>query len=261
MTSPSSLSARKIFSLVFFRALGLAILLATLFTAWSPVGIFRGGLSERLAALLTPQAEEPAAVHTAAPPLRIGIVSGHWGHDSGAVCRDAQGQVVLTEMEVNLKIATLAQKMLLDEGFQVDLLQEFDERLNGYRAVALLSIHNDSCEYINNDATGFKVAAAKDTRDFNRTARLTACLVDRYARETGLPFHAGSITPDMTDYHAFGEIDTHTPAAIIETGFMYLDHDLLVNHPDIVAKGIVQGILCFVRNESIEPTVFPSATP
>lgn len=261
MPSSTDPSIRKTFSLVFFKAVGLAILLATLFTAWSPVGLFQGGVSERIAAWLTPRAEESAAVHTPAPPLRIGIVSGHWGRDSGAVCRDGQGNVVLTEMEVNLKIATLVQQMLANEGFQVDLLQEVDPRLNGYRAVALVSIHNDSCEYINDKATGFKVAAAKDTRDFNRTSRLTACLIDRYARATGLPFHEGSITPDMTEYHAFGEIDPHTPAAIIEAGFMYLDHDLLVNHPDVVATGIAQGILCFIRNENIEPTPIPTATP
>ena len=77
----------------------------------------------------------------------------------------------------------------------MDLLQEFDTRLNGYRAVAIVSIHNDSCQFINDQATGFKVAAALNTRDTNRAGRLLACLVDRYQAATGLQFHANSITP------------------------------------------------------------------
>lgn len=135
----------------------------------------------------------------------------------------------------------------------MDLLQEFDTRLNGYRAVALISIHNDSCEYVNEEATGFKVAAASNGYDPNRAMRLTECLRDRYGRLTGLRFHAGSITRDMREYHAFSEIDPGTVAAIIETGFMYRDREYLLNNTDRVAEGIAQGVLCFVYNESIEP--------
>ena len=96
-----------------------------------------------------------------------------------------------------------------------------------------------------------------DTRDFNRATRLTTCLVDRYMAATGLKFHANSITTDMTEYHSFSEIDPNTIAAIIETGFLNLDRTYLTTHTDQVADGIVQGILCFVNNENIEPTPFP----
>jgi hypothetical protein len=58
----------------------------------------------------------------------------------------------------------------------------------------------------------------------------------------------------MTDYHVFGTINTATSAAIIMTGFLYLDHEILVHHPDLVADGVLSGILCFVNNETIEPT-------
>jgi N-acetylmuramoyl-L-alanine amidase len=183
-------------------------------------------------------------------------VAGHLGFDSGAVCYDENDLPTLTEQELNLKIAQLV-KQKLPATFTVDVLQEYDTRLAGYRAAALVSIHNDSCDSINNQATGFKVAAAMETRDTNRANRLTACLVDRYARVTGLTFHAGSITADMTDYHSFSEIDPSTIAAIIETGFLNLDRDFLVNHTDRVADGIAQGILCFIYNENIEPTPLP----
>jgi N-acetylmuramoyl-L-alanine amidase len=235
----------------------VAVLLATLFTAWTPSSLSVGNLSKQWAQLMTPRPENgQPAVASPLPPLRIGIVAGHLGFDSGAVCYDGNDQPILTEQELNLKIAKLVQQKL-PSTFQVDLLQEYDTRLAGYRAVALVSIHNDSCDYINEQATGFKVAAAKETRDINRASRLTACLVDRYMRTTGMTFHAGSITLDMTDYHSFSEIDPSTTAAIIETGFLNLDQEYLTTHTDQVADGIVQGILCFVYNENIVPTPLP----
>ena len=244
----------------FGATLGVALLLATLFTAWTPDGFFTANLSEQLRLILTPQAGQ-SFVNTPQPQLHIGIVAGHSGNDSGAVCRDANGKVTLTEADVNLKIAELVRQKLTAQGFQVDLLNEFDTRLNGYRAVALVSIHNDSCDYINDQATGFKVAAALDTRDANRAGRLTACLVDRYQRATNLTFHSGSITADMREYHAFSEIDPNTIAAIIETGFLNLDREILTTHTDQVADGIVKGILCFVNNENVEPTPIPTTAP
>lgn len=238
------------------KVFGMAVLLATLFTTWIPTELFSGDMARKLRYWLTPQPGDMPA-QPAAPTWRIGIVSGHSGYDAGAVCRDGAGRITLTEADVNLKIAALVQQKLLEKGYQVDLLNEFDPQLNGYQAVALVSIHNDSCEYVNEQATGFKVAPAMTVRDVDRSARLTECIINRYQRVTGLPFHAGSITADMRDYHAFGEIDTNTVAAIIETGFLNLDRDFLINHTDLVADGIVQGIECFVRNESIEPISTP----
>ena len=240
--------------------LGIAILLATLFTALPSRGLVAGDFYERLSLILTPRPVDGAPL-TSQPQLRIGIVAGHSGNDSGAVCKDSNGDVTLTEADVNLEIAALVQEQLTQKGYQVDLLREFDTRLNGYRALAIVSIHNDSCEYINDEATGFKVAAALNTYDLNRANRLTACLVDRYERATGLTFHAGSITGDMREYHAFREIDPSTVAAIIETGFLNLDREMLTKHTDRVAEGVVEGILCFANNENVEPTPIPSLTP
>lgn len=240
----------------------VAMLLATVFVAWTPTSFSTTSFSDRLALLLTPQAVAAnVGVSPAQQALRIGIVSGHRGNDSGAVCTDSTGKATLTEADVNYNIASLVQKRLVEQGFQVDLLNEFDTRLNGYRAVAIVSIHNDSCEYVNDQATGFKVAAALNTRDTNRASRLLACLVDRYQQDTGLRFHPGSITPDMTGYHAFSEIDPNTVAAIIETGFLNLDRQILTQHTDRVADGIVRGILCFVNNENVEPTPMPTSAP
>lgn len=247
-----------------FRALqatvGIAIFLATLFTALPSRGLVSGDFYDRLSLVLTPRPGENAPL-VSQPQIRIGIVAGHSGNDSGAVCVDGNGNVTLTEADVNLEIAALVQQQLTQLGYEVDLLREFDSRLNGYRALAVVSIHNDSCEYVNDQATGFKVAAALNTHDVNRANRLTACLVDRYQRLTQMSFHAGSITADMREYHAFHEIDPNTVAAIIETGFLNLDREILTKRTDLVAAGVVEGILCFAKNENIEPTAIPNLGP
>ncbi len=238
----------------------VALLLATVFVAWTPSSFSAASLADKLALLLTPQPANPAAEARPAA-LRVGIVAGHSGNDSGAVCLDGNNKVTLSEAEVNLKIATLVRQKLTERGLQVDLLNEYDTRLNGYRAAAIVSIHNDSCEYINDQASGYKVAAALNTRDVNRANRLLACLIDRYHKATGLRFHPGSITPDMTSYHAFSEIDPNTIAAIIETGFLNLDRETLTQHTDQVADGIVNGIMCFINNENVGPTPMPTSGP
>ena len=236
-------------------SLSVAIILATLFTGLPPK-IFAGDWGGRMNLLLTPVPPGGGAAPTAGQALHIGIVSGHWGNDSGTVCPDGT-----TEAQVNLSIATLVQQKLTALGYNVDLLQEFDSRLNGYRATVLLSIHNDSCDYINEEATGFKVAASSYSRDPHLAERLTACLTVRYNAITGLPFHAGSITVNMKDYYAFREVDPDTNAVIIETGFLNKDFDILTKHPNIVADGIVAGIQCYLNNENIAPTPTPAVSP
>ncbi len=230
----------------------VAVISATLFTMWTPANLFSNQLLDRMLMGLqtnpTPQTVYPTV--TPSPRPRIGIVAGHSGNDSGTICSDG-----LTEVEVNLKIATMVQQILLNDGFSVDLLQEKDPRLFEYMGLVLVSIHNDSCEYINDQATGFKVAVSTINPDQTRSARLEACMVQRYKSATNLPYRPSSITPDMLEYHVFNEIYNQTPAAIIETGFLNLDRQFLTEHTDLVAKGVADGILCFVRNENINTNV------
>ena len=229
----------------------VAFILATLFTAWTPASLLPGNLSERFAQVLAFQATETATfpTPTARPRPLIGIVVGHWDDntkDPGAVCPDG-----LTELEINQAIAAKVKENLVAQGFDVDLLREFDQNLQGYRSLALVSIHADSCQYINDDATGFKIAAALSNQYPERAARLTACIKDRYAQSTGLEYHPSTVTNDMSSYHAFDEIDSNTNAVIIEVGFLNLDWQILTKGQDRIAKGISDGILCYIRNEDI----------
>jgi N-acetylmuramoyl-L-alanine amidase len=257
-TQPHSSSSRPSGGVHTFRILqtvfSVAVLLATLFVAFSPK-MFSGSLNSLVSNLLAPNEVNSVAVPTVQSAVRIGIVSGHWsnGDDAGAVCPDGTN-----EHDVNLAIASLVRQKLEARGYVIDLLQEFDPRLDGYHAAMLLSIHADTCDVIDDQATGFKVAASTYSRDQHLADRLTACLEDRYASLTGLQLRSSSVTVNMTDYHAFSAIDSTTTAAIIETGFLNLDRDILVHHPDVVSDGVVSGILCFVNNESVKATPVPA---
>jgi N-acetylmuramoyl-L-alanine amidase len=245
------------------RYVGITLLvsaiLATLFTSWTPESLNPGQVFESWFAKvnLSEEAEisetmDSALVDSVVP--KVGIIAGHSGPhpdtglvDPGATCEDG-----LTELEVNTEIADLVVRGLKALGFEVDLLEEFDSRLVGYKADALVSIHADACYYINDEATGYKVSKSAVSDVPQSAQRLVDCITDRYARSTGLTFHPGSITLDMTEYHTFYEIHSDTPAAIIETGFLYLDRDYLTQHPEEVARGIVDGILCYINNEPVD---------
>jgi N-acetylmuramoyl-L-alanine amidase len=207
----------------------------------------------------SPPPPTPTLTPTPAPRVpHIGVVVGHWwleesgqqSLDVGAVC-DEGTSYQLTELEINLEIAGRVVFELRRAGYQADLLQEWDERLSGYRADVLVSIHADACLYP--EASGFKVARVADSHVPAIEDRLVACLVEHYGARTGLFFHADSITHDMTQYHTFYEIHPNTPGAIIEVGFMLADRPLLTQRPDLVAQGIIDGILCFLEGEGIIP--------
>jgi N-acetylmuramoyl-L-alanine amidase len=182
----------------------------------------------------------------AQPPVerRVGIIAGHRGNDSGAVCPDG-----LTETEINQKVAESVATSLRADGLQVDVLDEFDTRLSGYDASAFVSIHADSCSV---NMSGFKVASAENGSDASK--QLAECLWTRYEAETGLPRHTATITTNMTQYHAFRKIAESTPAAIIEIGFLSGDRKYLTEHSDGVAAGIVKGLECFLMPNKATPT-------
>ena len=230
--------------------LGLGAVLATAFITFAPSALSPESIGQSFAGVLNPT---PNGLSIAGFKYPIGILAGHTGNDFGAVCDDG-----LTEVSVNEDTALRVKSILEQQGYVVDLLAEFDPRLKGYKAAALVSIHADTCEFIDENATGFKVAGSQAGTAADASQHLTQCIVERYAARTGLPNHSGSITWDMTGYHAFNEVDPSTPVAIIETGFLYLDRTFLTQHADLVAQGIADGILRFLRNEEVGGTATPT---
>ncbi len=233
----------------FQTVVAIAILMATLFSLWTPTSLFTIDESDLQLAIL-PVAEEtstPMSTSTPSQKPRIGILVGHWGKDDGWVCADG-----LREVDINLHIATLVQQELAREGYTVDLLQENDSRLIQYQALALVSIHADSCDFINDSASGFKVATALASLHPDQANGLAACMVDRYAEITGMTFRYNEVTADMTTYHPFDEVNSITPIVIIEAGYLNLDRQILTEQPDLLAFGIYSSVVCYIRGEAVE---------
>ena len=135
----------------FWSSLGtvisIAILVATIFTIWTPASLFDNRLSDSLSKAImnsqrATQFVRPTA--TARPIPHIGLVAGHWDDsNAGFECTDG-----LKESDLNLNIATMIQQRLVAEGFTVDLMKERDDKLMQYSGLLVLSVHSDTCKYI-----------------------------------------------------------------------------------------------------------------
>lgn len=235
-----------------------AILVATIFSYWTPDDItsteFRAQM--QIARITdVPLLPQFTAIPDEPTVPKVGIIAGHSGppqdasfeEDPGAVCdENNDGIPELTELEINVAIARTVATKLINIGLEVEILEEFDPRLNEYRADALISIHTNDCQNYGFGATGYNVAgpvARLDPRAFDQD--LVRCIINEYGLATGLERHTG-LTEDMTFYHTFGEISDDTPVAIIEIGFMFADRQILTQGQDQISTGIANGISCFV---------------
>jgi N-acetylmuramoyl-L-alanine amidase len=236
-------------------------LVATIFTWFTPPTQINREVREDLGALVatdTFATFQPTHQPTPNWLKRIGIVSGHRGPqgDPGAICTDPSGNLLPpTENEINFSVAERVVNNLRNMGYSVDLLDEFDPRLNNYHAAALVSIHANTCqEWPGGEiVSGFLIAgpAARVSMRGNDDL-LVGCVAQFYGAMTNLQRREG-VTRDMTDYHNFREIHPQTPAAILELGFMLADRELLNNQPDLMAQAVTNGILCFV-DPALAPT-------
>lgn len=203
---------------------------------------------------------QPTSLPTPNYLQRIGIVSGHRGpqNDPGAVCPDG-----LTEASINFEVATRVVRSLRSLGYSVDLLDEFDARLDNYRAAALVSIHANTCRDFGERVSGFLVAKAAVRPSGGVDDLLAECIALHYGRIIGIE-RRFNLTRDMTDYHTFREIHPLTPAAIIELGFMKDDREILTTRQDDMAQALVEGVLCFLSpgtNELLATPDFFIRTP
>lgn len=223
--------------------------------AWGDAAGRARALLSDLEAIMTACETQPLDYPVAEPSRTIGIVSGHSGpgwrqNDSGTVCDDG-----LTEESINFDVAVKVVAELRQRGFTVLLLDEFDPRLQGLEALALVSIHSNTCVDFDTDVNGFIVGNTAAFPDTQGSAQLADCIRAHYAEATELPRRDGQ-TLHMTDYHRFDEVSAQTPAVVIELGFMLGDRDVLMNQQDTVAQGLIEGILCFIA-----PTIAPESTP
>lgn len=237
-------------------------LMATILSWFTSPDFLRPDMRRDLSAAL--YADRPTVVPTIAPTPNwartIGIVSGHRGpgqfasYDPGAVCEDG-----LRENDINFAVASKVVLALRQRGYSVLLLDEFDPRLEDFQAAALVSIHSNTCALIENTApSGFLVAKAAAKPAEGPDDQLAGCIGALYGQITGMYWRPGA-TNHMTDYHSFREIHPLTPGVILELGFMLGDREKLTNQQDMLARGITEGILCYLEPDN--PFGILPATP
>jgi N-acetylmuramoyl-L-alanine amidase len=230
----------------------IALIGSAVFTAVQPremvVAVAPAPIKTMMPTLMPLPTFTPAPTLTPLPPP-VALVAGHsGGADTGAICPDG-----LREVDITTDVAKRAKMLLELRGYRVDILAEFDARLSAtkrdYAPRAFLSIHADSCVYY---ASGYKVARADNSAIPREDDRLVRCVSNAYGVATQLPFHAGSITTDMTRYHGLEEIAPNSPGAILELGFLGSDKDVLVNRRDLIALGIMDGIDSFLKGNGCQ---------
>jgi len=229
-----------------FRAVqsvvGVAILAATILTLWNPRSFFKTPDFGDLFQSATKEQEMRNENSEVFP--RVGILAGHWQNTPGNVCRDGR-----TEHDVNYGIAYQLQILLEGEGYIVDLFPEFDERLFGYEADAMITIYAGSCEDQPLPPSGFRVGSSLTVENLDAVDKLSSCLAESYQSRTGLPFTFEVIDAEHPAYHIFRDISPNTPVVRFEIGALSTDGDLIFNETGLIVAGIADGVTCYFSDE------------
>jgi len=188
-------------------------------------------------------------------PRRIGIQVGHL--DTENVPAELGTRITfqtgtswagVDEVDVNMDIAQRVKAQLVARGYVVDIIPTTVPP--GYLADVFLALHMDGDETL--QKSGFKIAHGSRRGPYED--KLVSLLREEYAKQTGLEWDATGISRNMTGYYSFNwgryqhAAAAHTPAAILEMGFLSHGHDrsLMLDHGDGVALAIVNGIQRFL---------------
>ena len=212
---------------------------------------------------------------------RIGIQIGHWQTDNvPPELRRLEVQTGtswngLSEVDVSIKIANLLAELLRSHGYIVDLLPTTVPA--GYLADTFVSLHMDGDGTGEN--SGYKIAHGSRRGPYEQ--QLLQAIKDEYGAATGLDYDQAHVSRNMLGYYAVSwqrfrsATSPFTPSVILEMGFLSNDGDraLAVDHPDVLARGIANGIERFLsevpstelfdRDLLLPPTrrAFPSPSP
>ncbi len=192
-------------------------------------------------------------------PPKVALQVGHWRNDQVPEELDrirnntgaSWGNI--SEWEVNYEIATRAEKILEQEGIQVELLPATIPP--SYWADAFVAIHADGNTDTNK--SGFKVAAPR--RDYSGKSNMLASYIEKeYKAVTDMKIDP-IITRNMTGYYAFSwwrfdhAIHPMTAGIILETGFLtsFTDRLTILDNPDASAQGLASGIIEYLKAEKL----------
>lgn len=188
---------------------------------------------------------------------RVGIQVGHWQTDDvpkeyGSRIQQQTGTSWegITEVDTTMAIAERMATLLKAQGVAVDILPTTVPA--GYLADVFIALHCDGDGV--GELSGFKMAHS--TRRGPYEDALMTTIKDIYAKATGLDYDVTHVSRAMTSYYAFNwgryqhATAPFTPSTIIELGFLSNDDDraLLVDHPDVIASALTNGILTFLDN-------------
>jgi N-acetylmuramoyl-L-alanine amidase len=152
------------------------------------------------------------------------------------------------EVDVNYDIAERIKTLLDAQGIEVDIIPTTVPE--GYLADAFVALHCDGDGV--GELSGFKMAHGSRRGPFEDA--LLNSIKDSYAKATGMSYDAEHISRAMLGLYAFSwsryqhATSAFTPSTIIEMGFLSNDDDryLLVKKPDVIATGVVNGLLTFL---------------
>jgi len=188
-------------------------------------------------------------------PRRVGIQVGHWQTDdvpkeygTRILAQTGTSWAGYSEVDVTMEIADRMATLLTAQGIKVDILPTTVPE--GYLADVFIALHCDGDGV--GELSGFKMAHGSRRGPYED--KLLSTIKDTYATATGMAYDSEHISRGMTQYFAFNwsryqhATSPFTPAAIIELGFLSNDDDrgLLVKKPDLIATGLVNGILAFI---------------
>jgi N-acetylmuramoyl-L-alanine amidase len=205
------------------------------------------------------QSESVLIAQGSLPPKKdkkIGLQVGHWKNNELpnelAALRRNGGATGggKAEWEVNLAIAEAAAKILETRGYSVDILPATVPP--GYQADVFIAIHADGSE--NHSLSGYKVAAPWNDSGAG-SAKLAKDLEKMYGEVTKIKVDP-NITSNMKRYYAFNHlhydhaIKSHTPAVILETGYLTgtNDRQIIVQEPEKAGEGIAEGVDRYFQN-------------
>ncbi len=204
-------------------------------------------------------------------PWRVGIQAGHLDiaelPDEQYRLRGDTGARwhALTEVAVNVAIATRVVRQLQEAGVSAELLPATVPP--EYDADAFVAIHADDGGGA--DISGWKIATPWRSSEASR--KLRDDIARTYGQTSGLPEDRYGVSYNMRGYYAFSwtryehTVAPTTPSVIIETGFLTsaADRPLIVDDPERAARGISMGIISFLGElsrlppEALVPLSYP----
>ena len=179
----------------------------------------------------------------------IGILPGHYGYDSGFQCGAEYNFV--KEADVNLRVALMVRDYLEAQGYTVDFLHEYDSGLSNYTALALVSIHTNTCYSDSPALSGFNVTTGGQNIYPSESKRLNDCLTYHYTQNSELNFLGENEAPGENMLYAFDTVNNYTTISVIHTGYLDNDYRTLSEKTASLAKGIADGIICYVENDTV----------